>query len=325
MTYETDSKGRYVLEGRTRRRIYRVSDLGALPIDKITKADIVRWYNALRKTHGRRTCQLALGTLSSMLGFAVEHEIIESNPAKGVGGRRVQRRTAKRVKPDRVVDPEQIELGRRYFLLRGRIADWLMMALLAYLGLRPGEAVALVWLDLIDESGKAREAIQLERSQSGGIEVDGTKTGDWRVVQVFEPLRRDIEWAYAQLGSPPLDSHVCLSTTGALVISKRWSYLLHWIWKRLGLPPHCAYDLRHSAASYLGSGGDEEKGKAWSFTEIGVQLGHSPETCARIYQHVVNFKKYRGLTIEALILRAKAAAAARLIGLDANHDPIFGD
>jgi integrase len=57
-----------------------------------------------------------------------------------------------------------------------------------------------------------------------------------------------------------------------------------------GLEDFVPYDLRHTAASLLIATGRP-------ITEVALQLGHSPSTCADIYAHVV--EKYRGQQIRS--------------------------
>jgi integrase len=207
-----------------------------------------------------------------------------------------------------VVDPVNIERVRRFLELAGKMRDWMIMGLMTYLGLRPNEVVVLFWRELIDEHGRARAFIEIERGSSDRVEGK-TKTGSYRLVKVFEPVRRDIERYYEWCGSPAGDERVFLNAKGKLMNGERLSELFGRHARKASVPPFRAYDQRHTCASLLFGGGDESNpGKKWSIAEVASHLGHSIEVCARRYLHIIKNPLYRDMPIELVFEHARAKA-----------------
>jgi integrase len=124
----------------------------------------------------------SLDLLGSVPQRAVEAERIAANPARLVRRARLPRR--KEVRP---LAPASVERMRAAAEQR----DATLFSVLAYAGLRPGEALALQWHDVRDNT------ILVERGLSLGEEAD-TKTTAHRTVRLLGPLRADLaEWRLA--------------------------------------------------------------------------------------------------------------------------------
>lgn len=139
------------------------------------------------------------------------------------------------------------------------------MSVLAYAGLRPGEAVGLRWGDVRDRT------ILVERAVALG-EVKTTKTGKTRSVRLLGPLASDLaQWRLAS-GRPPDQSLVFPRRDGDV-----WSDFDWRNWRKRVFAPAAAaeangvrpYDLRHSFVSLLLAEGA-------SVVEVARQAGHSP-------------------------------------------------
>jgi len=63
------------------------------------------------------------------------------------------------------------------------------------------------------------------------------------------------------------------------------------------------YDLRHTCASLLAAAG-------WNHLEISAQLGHSPETSVKVYQHLIQVELGERRSIDEWITEARAEAAS---------------
>jgi integrase len=119
----------------------------------------------------------------------VEWERIGSNPAAVV-----RKPPSRRKREVKVLPPGMIEGLRAQFPLR----DAVLVSVLAYAGLRPGEALALCWRHI------GERTITVEGSVSFG-ELKETKTNSSRTVRLLAPLARDLaEWRMAQ-GRPGND------------------------------------------------------------------------------------------------------------------------
>jgi len=130
--------------------------------------------------------QVARGA-SVVLRLAVEEERVDANSVDKI-------RKPSQL-PRRSVDPIPPLMIER---LRGELAlrDATLVSVLAYAGLRPGEALGLRWRDI----GQRRLAI--DRAVAFG-EIKSTKTGRTRSVNLLEPLADDLEtWRAVVIWSP---------------------------------------------------------------------------------------------------------------------------
>jgi integrase len=117
------------------------------------------------------------------------------------------------------------------------------VSVLAYVGLRPGEALALRWSDI----GLA--TVLVERANDDGA-VKRTKTGRSRSARLMAPVRADLAaWRLASAD----DALVFPAASGQLWREHDWRN-----WRKrtfmpavraLGLDIRRPYDLRHAAAS----------------------------------------------------------------------------
>jgi integrase len=154
--------------------------LGPLELRAIRPETIARWQaQQLAAGHGRVSVRYALTLLGAILQRAFENGQIQSNPARAVRKAALPRRSE--VRP---LAPATIERMRAASSPR----DAALISVLAYAGLRPGEALALQWRDVREQT------ILVERAISLGEERD-TKTAAHRTVRVLQPLAVDLrEW-----------------------------------------------------------------------------------------------------------------------------------
>lgn len=183
-------------------KTFAPSRLSYMRLDEVRPHHVVEWLDHL-KAEGTapRATELAFDTLQSLFARARERGFVDANPTHGL--RRNFRASGygrtQPLKPSRVVDPINIERVRRFLELVGAMRDWMMMGLMSYLGLRPNEVVVLYWRELVDDHGRAREFIEVDRGISDGVE-GSTKTGKYRLVRIFRPVQQDIERYYEWCG-----------------------------------------------------------------------------------------------------------------------------
>jgi integrase len=154
--------------------------------------------------------------------------------------------------------------------------DATLVSVLAYAGLRPGEALALRWRDI------GEQTILIEKALSLGQETS-TKTRRMRSVRLLTPLATDLaEWRMAS-GRPDDSALVFPTRVGSPWAETDWR---NWRKRRFNEAANAAgikarpYDLRHSFASLLFA---ERRNPA----EIAEQLGHSLQTLFGTYTHVI--------------------------------------
>lgn len=221
---------------------------------------------------GDATVRKTLAFLQGILQRAVEWRRIDANPVKAVR-KPPQRRT-------RVVDPPSaavVEQMRAALRARRRLRDATLVCVLAYAGLRPGEALALEWRHVRERT------ILVERAVALG-DVKATKTGQTRTVRLLTPLATDLaEWRLA-CGRPDTSLLVFPGWNG-----EPWRDTSYRNWRRrifapaakaAGLDGSRPYDLRHLFCSLLLAEGA-------SVVEVARQAGHSPAMTLSTYGHVI--------------------------------------
>ena len=156
--------------------------------------------------------------------------------------------------------------------------DATLISVLAYGGLRPGEALALRWGDVRENT------LLIERAISLGVEKD-TKTAAQRTVRVLAPLAADLREWRMRSGRPEDTALVFPSKAGA-----PWTDAAYRSWRRrafrraaatAGMPNARPYDLRHSFASLLLHQGA-------SVIKVARQLGHDARLTLGTYGHVID-------------------------------------
>ena len=244
---------------------------------------------------GEATIRKSLALLQVALGRAVVWGKIPDNPVSAV--KKPPQHRKRSVRP---LAPENIEAIRRDLLERSRLRDATLVSLLAYTGMRPGEALALTWGDI------GAETIVVDKRLSLGEVKDGAKSRARarRSVELLKPLAQDLaEWRMTQ-GRPGPEQLVFPATKGG-----PWKDTDYRNWRKRIFAPATEkadlkgvrpYDLRHSYASLLIAEGR-------SIVEIAAQLGHSPTVCLDTYGHVfAELKSKDATSAEELIRNARA-------------------
>jgi integrase len=163
------------------------------------------------------------------------------------------------------------------------VADATLVSVLAYAGLRPGEALGLRWPDVGDRR------LAVERAVAYG-QVKSTKTGRSRAV-VF-PRRDGTPWSLDDWRNWRKRVYAPAASSAGLE----------------GTRPH---DLRASFVSLLIFEGR-------TVIEVARQAGHSPETCLRNYARVfADFEPTMRNPAEEQIRDARATVAEERRWLDA--------
>lgn len=253
--------------------------LGRLRLRDLSRESIDAYRSSLIAAGaGAPTVNRALGILQGILNRAVEWERIPKNPV--IGARRI---THVR---DEAIDartPETVELIRQQLDLPNAT----LVSVLAYEGLRPAEAFALEWHDVIGESGHHRARLRVQRSLSGG-KVSTTKSRRAREPELFPPVARDLGELYLAGGKPAADALVFPDARGRHLTRQNWRQRI-WLpaLERAGVEYFRPYDLRHTCATLLIYEGR-------TVNEVAEHLGHQdPGFSARTYQHVYSDAVHR--------------------------------
>jgi integrase len=247
--------------------------LGRRRLRDINRETIDSYCAALRADGaGAPTVNRTLGLLQGVFHRAVEWRRLPWNPVLGV-----RRLTHAR---DEAIDartPETVEA------IRGQLdsGNAALVSVLAYEGLRPGEAFALEWRDVLDERGKPRRRLLVQRAVSGE-EISTTKSQRAREPELFRPVASELAKLYLQRGRPQRHELVFPDAEGGHLRRQNWRRRV-WIpaLQRAGLAYFRPYDLRHTCATLLLYEGR-------TLNEVAEHLGHAdPGFTARTYAHVM--------------------------------------
>jgi integrase len=166
------------------------------------------------------------------------------------------------------------------------LADACLVALMAYAGLRPGEALALTWADI------GQRTLAIDKAVSLGEEAP-TKTRRSRSVPLVEQLASDLADLRAARGNPTDDQLVYPSQEGGHWSKSQYNNWRNRVWspvmKKLaeGKPPQprlakaIPYDCRGSFISLHLRAGD-------SPLEVAKWAGHSPQVMFGHYANVID-------------------------------------
>lgn len=249
--------------------------LGGYPLRELTAPVLGRFLADLRaRGVGAQAVRRVKAILQSCLSRAVEQGLIQGNPAAAVKLPRAERKASVSAIGPRDVERLRVQLDTR---------DATLVSVLAYVGLRPGEALALRWSDV------GERTLLVERSNDDGL-IKSTKTGHRRSARLLAPVRADLQ-AWRLASGRPGDDELVFPKYDTRVANPSEPWREHdWRnWRRvrfqpaakaLGLDIRRPYDLRHAAAS-LGL----HEGR--SVVEVAAWLGHSPAMCLSTYAHVV--------------------------------------
>ena len=266
--------------------------LGGFALRDLTPELIQRYAAELRSADvGPAALRRTLVLLQGVLQRAVEWGHIPANPAKAV-----RKPAANRVRAVRPLSPLTIEQIRSELIVAGRNGDAALVSVLAYSGVRPGEALALTWEHVRERT------LLVERSNSDG-EIKPTKTGQRRTVRLLRPLAADLaEWRLAS-GRRAQAGLVFPNGTGGPWRETDWRNWRKRVYRPAarasGVSGSRPYDLRHSFCSLLIYEGA-------SVVEVARQLGHSPTMTLGTYGHV--FEEFEGsarVSAEEQIRRAR--------------------
>lgn len=244
-----------------------IPTLGRIKLDALRKADIDRLYARLLRDEPERrklapsSVRRVHAVLHAALEEAVRGDLIPRNPATHANKPKVRHEERK-----------PLDTGEARRLLEAARGDSFeaLYALCLMAGLRQGEALALRWSDIDEESGTVQINRQLQRvrrdgEKSGSLVFTEPKNASRRTVGLPERAanalrihRKRQNEARLRAGGMWMDSGLVFTTeTGTPldagnVVSRHFKPLL----ERAGLPPIRFHDLRHSCLSLLAQRGE---------------------------------------------------------------------
>ena len=216
---------------------------------------------------GAPTINRALGLLQGVFHRAVEWRRLAWNPV--VGTRRLAHTRAETIDAR---TPETVEA------IRARLdpKNAALVSVLAYEGLRPGEAYALVWGDVLNDRSRPRQRLRVHSAISGE-EISTTKSQRAREPELFKPVARELAALHIAQGRPDHSALVFPDSEGGHLRRQNWRRRV-WIpaLERAGVAYFRSYDLRHTCATLLLYEGR-------TLNEVAEHLGHAdPGFTARL-------------------------------------------
>ncbi len=293
------------------------NEFGGTPLRDISTEMIGRWQaHALKRGDGPVAVRKALNLLGAILQRAAEGGHLQSNPARLVRKPRIPK--ADEIHPlapnqieairHAMLDPAPIKIAasgdgqrRRKAHLQPapgtpttRMRDATLVSVLAYAGVRPGEALRLTW-------GDVREATLLVRAP---------KTNTSRTVKLLAPLAADLkEWKLAS-GAAAGKSLIFPGLDLDLWRARQFARAL----KTARIDHARIYDLRHSFASLLLAEGR-------NVIYVARQLGHGAQLTLSTYGHVIEeLEDVENVTAESAIEAARSSWAAHELPMASDQD-----
>lgn len=193
----------------------------------------------------------------------------------------------------------------------GRMRDATIVSVLGYVAVRPGEAMAFQWDDLLD-GNKIIHALEIEEHRPTHKDDDerGTKTGVGATRTVLFPpwVRADLHLFWLRSGVPRSGWVFPRERGGEpFTFPGDWSNWTRSHWtptvKRVGLDARPPKHLRHSCVStWLRAG--------MPLDVAARRAGHTISTCEKTYRHEIELRTlsdFEALDLPALVAEARGA------------------
>lgn len=274
-----------------------LDQIGYAPLASLTPERMEQWQaDRLAAGAGPVAVSKAAKLLHQVFKKAVKQGKLPRNPVADLEGPKHERRE---IVP---ATPKQVEAMRNWFLECEREGDATLLSLMAYGGLRPGEALALKWEDF--SQGK-----QLWVCRS--LEDDGsfktTKNRVNRLVELPEAAAQDLlTWRRETGGAQALIFPRAKDGQG-WTKTDRNNWRRRWFSqaaKAAGLGDFPPKNLRHSCASLMIAAGHRP-------TEVAEALGHSLAVSVNVYQRLMQEMKGQPIrSVDEMIAEARSGVTS---------------
>jgi integrase len=267
-------------------RLHVLPDLGRLELSDISAAVIRRWHANLVATGKVATAARTYRVLRTILGTAVEDEVIVKNPCvlKGAGIERPAERP--------VATVAQVQALAGIVDERYRC----MVLLGTYASLRLGELSALRrrHIDFLHGRINVVEAAGELRDGSRVVGPPKTEAGR-RIIAIPPHVLADVEEHMSKFVDADPDALVFTGAKGAPIRRTHWNRKWREATRTVGLVGFHFHDLRHTGNTLAAATGASTK-------ELMVRMGHASSRAALIYQHATQERDDRiAAAISALV------------------------
>jgi integrase len=246
------------------RAIERVDpQLFSIPVNKVTASRLSKVISGIDAPNMRRRCRVFLNQVLTFSGTSVKLPAVKDNTRAA----RMER-SREQERPLETSEVEAIlqELPERYRT---------MVTLMAYMGLRPGEAYGIQLRDY--DSGE--RTVRVARAVSRGT-VGPTKTGEERTL----PLGGLADLVSGHIGAYGIrtpEAHLFTNDQGRIIHENTFRPIFTAAAKRAGIPNNVSPNsLRHHAAAFLIHRGA-------SVLQVSKMLGHAkPSITLDVYAYL---------------------------------------
>ncbi|HIX01363.1 MAG TPA: site-specific integrase [Candidatus Ligilactobacillus excrementigallinarum] len=254
-------------------------------VKKITLVDCQKAVNKWFKEYPKQLNRYVFYT-TRILDYAVKLEIIDKNPFKDV--------TKPRVKKDASNFTNfysKAELNQFLYCCKnnGNFKIYAFFRLLAYSGMRKGEALALKWKDIDFNKNMISINKTVTMVENNKLVIQPPKTlsskrnlyMDSKTMSVLKEWKNNQAHIYYMNGKSALEDRLVFSNkSGAILHPTRPNNWMHQLSKKYGLKYISCHGFRHTHASILFQAGATIK-------EVQDRLGHADaKTTLNIYTHV---------------------------------------
>ncbi|QSB10855.1 site-specific integrase [Lysinibacillus fusiformis] len=268
--------------------------LGLYKIDKLNvevcQEHVDKWANKLKKY------RIIKSYAAKVVDFAIKRGYMQINPFKLVDMPKIKKEPLELVKEvdENFYTREQLNKFLDYLKKENKPKVYVLFRLLAYSGMRKGEALALNWKDIDFKNDEIRINKAISRGKDNKLYLKTTKTGSIRTIKMEKETMRTLAlWKkqqqkdYLILGFNTLNEEQLVFSNKEnefLQPTKTRKWLVD-ILKKYNLKPITTHGLRHTHCSLLFEAGANIK-------EVQDRLGHSDiKTTMDIYTHLTQEAK----------------------------------
>ncbi|MFY0744015.1 site-specific integrase [Solibacillus silvestris] len=227
---------------------------------------------------------------AKVVDFAIKRSYIQTNPFKLIdmpNGRKKSKAEEEEI--ENFYTKEQLIQFLKCMEQEQNYKAFALFQLLAYSGMRKGEALALTWKDVNFKTNEIRINKAISRGKDNKLYVKDTKTGDSRLIKMntrsmsilseWKKLQKKEYFAVGINTNQPKQLVFSNEDNDFLQPTKTRKWLEH-ILSKYDLPKITTHGFRHTHCSLL----LEAK---WNIKEVQERLGHSDiQTTMNIYAHV---------------------------------------
>lgn len=231
-----------------------------------------------------------------VMDFAIKHEYIKKDPFALVdmAVSLKKKQASKKVNKENFYTREQLIEFLTCFKKENNVKAYTLFRLLAFSGMRKGEALALTWNDIDFKNNEILINKALSRGKVNQLYVKSTKTGVVRAIKmdkhtmaILKNWRKKQKEDYLILGFNTMRANQLVFSNEQnefMQPTKTRKWILH-VQKKYGLETITTHGLRHTHCSLLFEAGATIK-------EVQDRLGHSDvKTTMNIYAHVTKKAK----------------------------------